>query len=443
MGPASDVPFTLPIRVEQIECRLERELELENRPGTSLATTLRGAFEESLVREGCLRGACWKTQPGRPRAVTCESPSICPVPRLYKPRSEAQGRDHPPPVHHWIEIVDGDRIELQRVLWGRRAIGLGGLVEAAFTRTGAQGLFDRRGAARFTAARLSRFEGTLGEWASTLGRPARLLLELATPCAAPRFDLAVLAGDAAHDLVQWELEDAGLTEQLGKPGCDERAEAARAVAARSFSAVQVEALIGWENAGERASASSGGPIDLSGHRGHLLLTGELGPALPWLAALALRGAGQRRAFGLGRVRLWSQPSFPLRPAARVFLNLSNHDLSRWSPEQRESARALGLGEPADLPGGMPAVPAEADGPAVAVLARALAERAAQLGAGGAFVASDFTLTTCLVRELQLHGVRCFNATTHREAVEKFHPDGAVEKRSVFRFVRWREYPPLG
>jgi hypothetical protein len=439
----SNPPFTLQIRVERIDCRLERPLALGPRPGASLATTLRGAFEEALVREGCQQGTCGKTLRGRRRSVSCEAPETCPVPHLYKPRSAAQGRDHSPPVHHWIESVRADRIEVQRIVFGRRAIALGGLVDAAFARAAGQGLFDADGAVTFEACRRSAFEGSLGEWASTLGRPAQVLLELATPCAAPQFDLPGLAGGVAHDLVQWELEDGGLAEQLGKVGCDERAEAARVAAVQSFEGVRVEGLVAWHDGGERASAGSGGPIDLSGHRGYLRLDGELAPALPWLAALALRGAGQRRSFGLGQVRLWTLLLAPLQTARAAFLNLSNHALATWSVEQRDSARSLGLGEPVDLPGGMPAVPPEADGAAVATLARSLADRAVLLGAGGAFVATDFTLTVCLVRELQVRGVRCFNATTHREAAEKVHADGAVEKRSVFRFVAWREYPPIG
>ena len=38
--------------------------------------------------------------------------------------------------------------------------------------------------------------------------------------------------------------------------------------------------------------------------GYVELSGDLALAWPWLAALALRGAGQKRSFGLGEVRLW-------------------------------------------------------------------------------------------------------------------------------------------
>jgi hypothetical protein len=131
-----------------------------------------------------------------------------------------------------------------------------------------------------------------------------------------------------------------------------------------------------------------------------------------------------------------------RAAAR-FLNLSNHPLSRWTAEQRQAARALDLGEPADLDGGMPLVDPEADERKVCALADEIAERARRQGTAGAFVASEPTLTLALVSRLQRAGVRCFNATTAREAEATVAPDGSVHRESTFRFVKWRPYPELG
>jgi CRISPR-associated protein Csx16 len=123
----------------------------------------------------------------------------------------------------------------------------------------------------------------------------------------------------------------------------------------------------------------------------------------------------------------------------VFLNLSNHGVSTWSQEQREAARALGLGEPADLPGGMPLVAPEADTDEVSALAEELAWRAVAQGARGAHVAGEFTLTLALVRALQGRGIPCYAATTHREVEEHAGPDGETQKLVKFRFTRWRLY----
>ncbi len=158
------------------------------------------------------------------------------------------------------------------------------------------------------------------------------------------------------------------------------------------------------------------------------------------------GEGLRRLLSPHAAEEGSAPAAPppvpreVRP--RLFLNLSNHALAQWSPQQMEAARALGLGEPAEPAQPLPHVPPDADGAQVEALAVTIAEDAARAGAAGAFVATDFSLTVALVRELQARGVRCFMTTTNREVSERVRPDGAFEKRSVFRFVRWREYAAL-
>jgi hypothetical protein len=126
-------------------------------------------------------------------------------------------------------------------------------------------------------------------------------------------------------------------------------------------------------------------------------------------------------------------------APQTFLNLSNHLLNSWAPEQLRAAQALRLGEPVDLEGGMPLVDSLVDGEEVRAQATALVKRVLDAKAAGAFVAGEFTLTVELVRQLQRCGVRCFTATTDRVAREVARPDGTVERVSEFRFVRWREY----
>lgn len=128
-----------------------------------------------------------------------------------------------------------------------------------------------------------------------------------------------------------------------------------------------------------------------------------------------------------------------RPANPRFLNLSNHPVATWPPEQLAAARALGLGEPCDLEGGMPQVDPEMDHAGVGSLADGLVKRALAQGAAGAHVSGEFSLAMALVKRLQDKNVRCFVATTRRESECTPREDGSVEKRSVFRFVRWRPY----
>lgn len=126
--------------------------------------------------------------------------------------------------------------------------------------------------------------------------------------------------------------------------------------------------------------------------------------------------------------------------ARAFLNLSNHPIADWTAAQLAASQALGLGEPADLDGGMPLVPSDATTDAVVELADELVARALSQSAAGAFVAGEFTLVAALVPRLQAAGIRCFTATRERDG----EPRPAAEAASTpeYGFVRWREYPPI-
>ena len=130
----------------------------------------------------------------------------------------------------------------------------------------------------------------------------------------------------------------------------------------------------------------------------------------------------------------------LNRASGCFVNLSNHSVTTWSSEQLAAAKSLALGDPTDLVGAMPLVPSDADERAVADLAASIADRALAMGALGAMVSTEFTLTVALVDALQARGVRCFAATTERRAREVVR-DGHTVKESVFAFVRWREFRP--
>jgi hypothetical protein len=126
----------------------------------------------------------------------------------------------------------------------------------------------------------------------------------------------------------------------------------------------------------------------------------------------------------------------------LFVNLSNHPVKSWPAAQVDAARALCLGAPCDVDGGMPEVDPERDAGDVAKVVHEVAGRAVAQGAVGAFVAGEYTLSFALVAALQARGVRCFAATTRRDVVEAGNDGDARERKVVFRFVRWREYPPL-
>lgn len=303
-------PFGLPIAIVAAHVSLHRALRLQAHAGASLATTLRGAYDAALLRAGCAFAPgprrCDRVAEHERRPVVCQSPTTCPIPALYKPRSEAQRRDHPSPIGLTVRQTGASSLDLTVTLWGRRACAARDLTFAALAATGRAGLWDGAAAVPFDLETHVTFEGTLGEWARR-GRPGcgRLLLEFASPLQRADGELAHILGTLAHDLVQWDLEDSGDSAGLGKPGCDALADEARRQAAATLDGVSIDVRsLDAEDQGLRRSRSNHGAFRLSGVSGFVELSGDLTRAWPWLRALALRGAGQKRSFGLGEVRLW-------------------------------------------------------------------------------------------------------------------------------------------
>jgi hypothetical protein len=161
------------------------------------------------------------------------------------------------------------------------------------------------------------------------------------------------------------------------------------------------------------------------------------------SATALRAAFEDLLQRFQALGAGAREAEPARERPRRFLNLSNYPLARWPAEQLTAARALGLGEPADLEGGLPDVDPDANEAALAALARDVVRRAVEQGAAGAFVATDYAVTVALVVELQRRGVRCFAAANRRDVTDLPDEGGARARRLVHHFIRFREYPRLG
>lgn len=312
LGVLEGTPFRLPIAVFRVQAHLSTPLCLGAHGGASLATTLRGAYEGALLHAGCAR------QPGQqpchggdgdPRGVTCGRPDVCPIPTLYKPRSLAQRRDHPSPIGLNVEQTTPAQLSGRVTLWGRRALAARTLALNALAGAGRRGLWDGAHTVRFDVVAEPVFEGTLGAWVfrqrGPEAEPDRALVEFTSPCQGEVLRFGALAGQVAHDLVQWDLEDSGASTTLGKRGCDELADGARACAERAFERVTVAMRqLDVEDLGQRCSRGNRHKFRLEGVRGFIELRGELTAALPWLMLMVLRGVGQKRAFGLGGVRLW-------------------------------------------------------------------------------------------------------------------------------------------
>lgn len=122
----------------------------------------------------------------------------------------------------------------------------------------------------------------------------------------------------------------------------------------------------------------------------------------------------------------------------MFINFSNHPSARWSAEQ--TAAAMKFGDIVDLT--FPDVPADADTAAVSALADEYCARILSLGADAVLVQGEMSLSFAVAGRLQRNGVVVLCACSERVCETSVLDDGSTERRSVFRFVRFRRYPLL-
>ena len=128
----------------------------------------------------------------------------------------------------------------------------------------------------------------------------------------------------------------------------------------------------------------------------------------------------------------------------VFVNCSNHPSHVWPEPQRQAALQLVASHGdvdqariVDVP--FPAVDAEASAEDVASLAERTVQEIVQKRPRAVFVAGDFSLTHRIVALCHLSGLRVVASASERRTVEELQPDGSVVKRTLFRFVQWRDY----
>lgn len=290
----------MPLRVFSARCPLEHTLELAPRSGATLATTVRGVYAKALVT----MGFAW----------------------LRAPRSEAQRRDHPSPLVLRVTGRDAGRseargagreaialgtLELSLTLLGRKALSHANVAIEALHRAGRAGLTQK--SIRFEPTLELTFDGTFAEWTASARAasmntktpsPRKARIDLVTPMDADVHDFPRILGDAAHDLVQWDLADSDLADRIGREMCDTLGDRARKLAAETLRDVTLRADVTFEELGLRRSRSNGQRFPLQGYLGSIELSGPLDAALPWLGVLELRGGGGRKTFGMGEVRVW-------------------------------------------------------------------------------------------------------------------------------------------
>ena len=119
----------------------------------------------------------------------------------------------------------------------------------------------------------------------------------------------------------------------------------------------------------------------------------------------------------------------------MLINCSNHPYAVWPEAQREAAKPFG--EVIDLP--FPQVEPKQTGDELRALTDGLAEKIEAMEPDLVLVAGEFSLLFMLVDRLLQDGVPVACGCAARETTEFVRPDGATEKKAVFRFAGFRRY----
>ena len=120
--------------------------------------------------------------------------------------------------------------------------------------------------------------------------------------------------------------------------------------------------------------------------------------------------------------------------SKIFLNVSNHPVAKWSASQIDEAQKYGTIDEI----GFPVVPPDMDNNEYNALIEECLAKINEIISGKnatVHIMGEMTLTFALVKRLQARGVRCVASTTERCVRET--DDGA--KESIFKFVQFREY----
>ena len=119
----------------------------------------------------------------------------------------------------------------------------------------------------------------------------------------------------------------------------------------------------------------------------------------------------------------------------MLVNLSNHSSRTWNADQLSAAAEYG--EVVDFP--FPDVPAAADEEWVSETADSLCREIAEKQPAAVLVQGEMSLAFAVVSRLMKRGITVVCATSERRCDTVLVPDGSVERRSVFRVVRFRKY----
>lgn len=310
-------PFELPVQKLRVHCVTDRPLFFPAHSGSTPGTTLSGAFGSALWEAVCLNHC--QTSSKEPQ---CQHPEKCKVPWLYKPYSKIHCRNFARPVLlRAIALEESEPVEvfiLEVTLWGRHAIAALHDVTKTLHKMGELGLKAENKVVHFQITKIETQPSiSLAQRIQTLPLAHSVLLEFQTPFLHQEknkegkrqfyldqsLPIVNILGNAAYNLVAWDIEDRGLL--LDRAMRHNLARDARDVARDSAKEIlHQRSHLSSVDIGTRYSRSNQQEMSLQGFVGLVELTGNIKSSLPWLLVLTLAGGGQKRAMGFGTVRLW-------------------------------------------------------------------------------------------------------------------------------------------
>lgn len=120
----------------------------------------------------------------------------------------------------------------------------------------------------------------------------------------------------------------------------------------------------------------------------------------------------------------------------MLINFSNHPSERWSAPQRAAAEA-DYGEIIDIM--FPAVDVGASCCEVFELAKEYCAMIEELSPDAVLCQGEFSLSFAVTALLLERGIKVICACSERDVEEMADENGDTVRKTVFRFVRYREY----
>ena len=120
---------------------------------------------------------------------------------------------------------------------------------------------------------------------------------------------------------------------------------------------------------------------------------------------------------------------------KTFVNHTNHFSAQWSPEQIAAAEIFGDIE--DFP--FPNIDANFDENQISELVEVNGKKILSLNPAAVLCQGEYCYTYAMINFLRKNNVIVIAAASERIVEERVTADGATQKISLFKFVRFRQY----